>query len=247
MDNLSVLVGAAVGIGFIHTLIGVDHTLPFVVLGRARGWSLRKTLWITGLCGGGHVASSILLGAIGIGLAISATGLDTQLGSSWMSGRIGTFETIESRRGDLASWALILFGIAYAGWSLARWRRLQRDAHEHGDGLVHSHHLASGNHKHSDGSVASLTAWSLFVIFVLGPCEPLIPVLMVPAFEAGLWAVLPVTAAFAATTIGTMLAVVAAAHYGLRLRRFPGLQAHAHTLSGLAIASSGLAIRLFGI
>jgi nickel/cobalt exporter len=247
MDRISVLISAAVGIGFIHTLIGVDHTLPFVVLGRARGWSLRKTLWITGLCGGGHVASSILLGGIGIGLAIAATGLDTQLGSSWLSGRIGAFETIESLRGDLAAWALILFGLCYTGWSLVR-RRRQRDIHEHGDGLVHSHsHPETGDYEHTDGSAASLTAWSLFVIFVLGPCEPLIPVLMVPAFEAGLWAVLPVTAAFAVTTIGTMLAVVAAAHYGLRLRRFPSLQAHAHTLSGLAIASSGLAIRLFGI
>ena len=243
-----VLVGAAVGIGFIHTLIGVDHTLPFVVLGRARGWSLRKTLWITTLCGSGHVASSVLLGGAGIALAISATGLDTGLAPGWMSSRVGTFETIEALRGDLAAWALILFGLVYAGWSLARQRRRQRHVHEHADGVVHSHtHPTLREHTHPAASTASLTAWSLFVIFVLGPCEPLIPLLMVPAFEVGLWAVVPVTLAFALTTLAAMLAVVTAAHRGLALGRFPRLRRHAHTLSGLAIAGSGLAIRLLGI
>ena len=120
MDTVWVLTFAAVGIGFVHTLIGIDHTLPFVVLGRARGWSLRKTLWITGLCGGGHVASSVVLGGAGIGLAIFATGLDTREGYHWMQGRVGAFETIEAVRGDLAAWALVLFGLTYAAWSLAR-------------------------------------------------------------------------------------------------------------------------------
>ena len=131
MDTVWVLVSAAVGIGFVHTVIGIDHTLPFVVLGKARGWSLRRTLWVTGLCGGGHVASSILLGGAGIGLAIFATGLDTREGYHWMQGRVGSFESIEAVRGDLAAWALVVFGLTYAAWSLARRRRSQRHVHEH--------------------------------------------------------------------------------------------------------------------
>ena len=251
MDTVWVLVSAAVGIGFVHTLIGIDHTLPFVVLGRARGWSLRRTLWITGLCGGGHVASSVLLGGAGIGAAIFATGLDTAEGYHWMNGRVGAFESIEAFRGDLASWGLIAFGLTYAGWSLARRRRQQRHVHEHASGVVHAHgDLTADTHEHTTapaGGVAGLTAWSLFVIFVLGPCEPLIPILMVPAFQVGLWAVIPVTLAFGVTTIATMAAVVALAYRGLQFARFPRLRAHAHTLSGLAIASSGLAIMLFAI
>ena len=251
MDTVWVLVSAAVGIGFVHTLIGIDHTLPFVVLGKARGWSLRRTLWVTGLCGGGHVASSVLLGGAGIGLAIFASGLDLQEGHHWMEGRVGVFESIEAFRGDLAAWALVAFGLTYAGWSLARRRRQQRHVHEHASGLVHSHdHPAAGGHEHPSGKaagVAGLTAWSLFVIFVLGPCEPLIPILMVPAFQVGLWAVVPVTVAFGVTTIGTMAAVVAVAYRGLDFVRFPRLQAHVHTLSGLAIASSGVAMMLFAI
>ncbi len=251
MDAVWVLVSAAVGIGFVHTLIGIDHTLPFVVLGKARGWSLRRTLWVTGLCGGGHVASSVLLGGAGIGLAIFATGLDLEEGHHWMEGRVGVFESIEAVRGDLAAWALVLFGLLYAAWSMARRRRQQRHVHEHAGGLVHSHeHPAAGSHRHAPGeagSIAGLTAWSLFVIFVLGPCEPLIPILMVPAFQVGLWAVVPVTVAFGVTTIATMAAVVAVAYRGLDFVRFPRLRAHVHTLSGLAIGGSGLAMLLFAI
>ena len=251
MDAVWVLVSAAVGIGFVHTLIGIDHTLPFVVLGKARGWSLRRTLWITGLCGGGHVASSVLLGGAGIGLAIFATGLDLQEGHHWMEGRVGVFESIEAVRGDLAAWALVAFGLTYAAWSLARRRRQQRHVHEHASGLVHAHrHPEAGSHEHSSGpagSIAGLTAWSLFVIFVLGPCEPLIPILMVPAFQVGLWAVVPVTVAFGVTTMATMAGVVALAYRGLQFVRFPHLRAQAHTLSGLAIAASGLAMMLFAI
>ncbi|MYF03559.1 MAG: hypothetical protein F4230_00685 [Holophagales bacterium] len=82
---------------------------------------------------------------------------------------------------------------------------------------------------------------------MLGPCEPLIPILMVPAFQVGLWAVVPVTLAFGVTTIATMAGVVALAYRGLDFVRFPRLRAHVHTLSGLAIASSGLAILLFAV
>ena len=40
----------------------------------------------------------------------------------------------------------------------------------------------------------SLTPWVLFTIFIFGPCEPLIPILMYPAVTQGVWAVLAVSA-----------------------------------------------------
>ena len=186
MASLDLLITAAIGIGFVHTLIGFDHTLPFVVLSKARGWSLSKTLSLTALCGAGHVLSSVLLGVAGIGVALAATGFDGSAGHGWISARIGSFEGFESLRGDLSAWALILFGVIYAAWSLARRRRQQQHVHEH-DGVVHAHGAegASGDHSHGSSAASpSLTAWSLFVIFVLGPCEPLIPVLMVPPFRS---------------------------------------------------------------
>jgi len=42
------------------------HWLPFVVIGRARGWSRRRTLGAVALAGGGHILATTVLG---IGLA----------------------------------------------------------------------------------------------------------------------------------------------------------------------------------
>lgn len=232
MDTLGILIASAVSIGFLHTLIGVDHTLPFVVLGRAQGWSIGRTLAITFVCGLGHVASSVALGTLGLGLGVAVSRL----------------EIVEAARGGVAAWVLIVFGLVYAAWSLARQRRTQRHAHVHEGGTVHSHAAEQGDHRHDRSlSRAALTGWSLFVIFVLGPCEPLIPLLMVPALELGSWAAVPVTLAFAMTTLVTMSLVVAGGYYGLHLPVFRRLESHAHTLAGLAIAASGFAIQLLGI
>ena len=232
MDTgLNILLMSGIGIGFIHTLIGVDHSLPFVVLGRAQGWSLTKLLTITGVCGLGHVLSSVVLGTVGIGLGVA----------------ISQLEWLEGARGSLAAWTLIIFGLTYAAWSFARQRRRQRHTHEH-QGLVHSHeHSGDASHKHGSLSPTTVTAWSLFVIFLLGPCEPLIPLLMVPALDYGTSGVIQVALAFGLTTIGTMLLVVTIGYYGLKMAAVRPLEAHANTLAGLAIAASGLAIQLFGI
>ena len=96
-DSTLLLAGTAVTIGFIHTLIGPDHYLPFIVMGEARKWTIRKTMLITFLCGIGHVLSSIILGFIGIAAGISLSKL----------------EFFESFRGNIAAWLLIAFGLVY--------------------------------------------------------------------------------------------------------------------------------------
>ena len=170
-QTLTILLGSAVAIGFVHTLIGVDHFLPFIMLGRAERWSLRKLLAITAFCGVGHVLSSVVLGFVGISLGVAVQRL----------------QFIEARRGELASWLLIGFGLAYAAWAVYRTLRSKKHhhphAHESGDAHSHTHsHTREHLHPHNVDRRA-VTVWTLFIIFVFGPCEPLIPVLMVPAFE----------------------------------------------------------------
>ncbi len=232
MDTtLTVLLGSAIGVAFVHTLIGIDHSLPFVVLGKANGWSLRKTLGLTTVCGIGHVLSSVVLGLLGIGLGTA----------------VASLEVIEASRGTLAAWTLIVFGLVYAGWAFARRRRGTRHAHQH-DGLVHSHADARPTHRHSTPSAtAAITAWSLFIIFVLGPCEPLIPLLMIPAAAMGTGVVVLVTVAFGVVTVATMLGLVTLAYYGLRLQRMHWLEQHAQVMAGLAIAASGVVIQVLKI
>ena len=69
--ELNILILTAVSIGFIHTLIGPDHYLPFIMMSKARGWSIGKTIWITLACGIGHVFSSVVIGVLGIGLGLA--------------------------------------------------------------------------------------------------------------------------------------------------------------------------------
>lgn len=247
MDNIAdTLLATALTVGVIHTLIGVDHAIPFIVLSRAQKWSLYKTWWITGLCGLGHVLSSVVIGAVGIGLGVAVSKL----------------EWIESQRGSLAAWTLIGFGLAYTVWGLYRGWRSRSPAHLHADGTVHSHPSGpSHEHPHEDGHThhhhgprvvggfveATPTVGALFVVFVLGPCEALIPLLMVPASQNDPGLVAAVVAVFGVATIATMLTVVTLGYYGIRARVFDVLERHAHTAAGLAIALSGIGIQLLGI
>jgi len=237
--SLSLLLATAVSIGFVHTLIGVDHSLPFVVLGRARGWSMARVLAITVACGLAHVLSSVLIGGIGIAIG---TGLDK-------------LEFIEGMRGSIASWLIVGFGLSWAAWALVRQRRghSHSHGHAHSDGTLHDHlhdHQSEHVHAHAapGGKRVGLTAfWSLFLIFAFGPCEALIPMLMYPAMEGAWSSVVLVTAVFGLTTIGTMVAVVAIAYAGALRVSLDRFQRHADVFAGLTIALTGAAIPLLGI
>jgi sulfite exporter TauE/SafE len=233
MDTLSLeLLLAAVGIALVHTLAGPDHYLPFVMLSRARKWSARKTLWVTAVCGLGHVASSLVLGAVGVAVGVS----------------VGAIEGMESARGELAAWLLVGFGAAYGLWGLRRAIRGRRglELHAHG-GHVHLHAHGEPGHAHGVKGERGATFWALFVIFVLGPCEPLIPLVIAPA-STGRWQLAAVVAVvFSITTILTMLAVVLLALLGAQRLRLAFLERWAHALAGGMVAASGLAILFLGL
>lgn len=53
------------GVAFLHAAMPT-HWLPFVAIGRTRGWSRRRTLWAVALAGGGHILTTT---ALGVGLA----------------------------------------------------------------------------------------------------------------------------------------------------------------------------------
>lgn len=230
---LTVLLWTAATAAVFHTAIGVDHTLPFILIGKARGWSLARTLGVTALCGVGHVLSSIVIGTVGIALGIAFERL----------------EWIEGSRGTMASWALIGFGLAYAVWGIRRgWLNKRHEhVHVHGD-TVHSHeHDHKGEHAHPHGDTSSVTTWWLFVIFVLGPCEALIPILAAPGSEGDWMAVVLTCVVFGAATLATMVGLVAAGAMGLTLVPLRPLERWSHALAGGTVALSGLAIQVLGI
>jgi sulfite exporter TauE/SafE len=233
-SELTVLAVTAASIGVGHTLLGPDHYLPFVVLARARGWSKATTVLITVLCGIGHVGSSIVLGMAGIALGVAVTRI----------------EGIESARGDIAAWLLTAFGLVYMVWGLRRAARHRSHSHPHAhvDGERHDHihdHECAHLHPHDQAAAApALTPWVLFTIFVFGPCEPLIPILMYPAAAKSAFGVALVAGVFGAATILTMLATVLLLSFGLSRLPTRGLERYSHALAGLAIFACGVAIHL---
>jgi len=234
--TLLVLVATAASVGFAHTITGPDHYLPFVAMARIGRWSLAKTITVTLVCGVGHVLSSVILGALGIALGLA----------------VGSLEWFEGARGNLAGWLLLGFGLAYLAWGIKRALRNQphTHAHAHADGVVHDHdHVHSDEHAHlhtDEARAASMTPWILFTIFVFGPCEPLIPLLMFPAAKLSLWGVALVALVFALCTLATMTAVVVAGYFGLARVSLSGLGRFSHALAGFAVAACGAAIQ-FGL
>lgn len=229
------LAGTAVTIGFIHTIVGPDHYVPFIVMGEARRWTIRRTMLITFLCGLGHVLSSVIVGFIGIAAGISLSKL----------------EFFESFRGNIAAWLLIAFGLVYMLISLRSLYRRKKHvhAHYHTDGTDHEHehgHFSGHSHIHLENK-KNMTPWILFLIFVLGPCEPLIPIVMYPAAENNIHGVIIVSLLFSVVTIGTMMSVVLAFRLGLSRINLRPLERYVNVIAGATIVVSGLAIQFLGL
>ena len=157
-------------------------------------------------------------------------------------------EFIESARGEVAAWLLVAFGMMYGTWGIVRAvrDRPHTHAHDHANGTRHVHeHSHAHDHAHvHEGAARRATAWTLFVVFVLGPCEPLIPLLMFPAATHGPASALMVAAVFGVVTIATMTAVVLLSTFGLHYLPFQTAGRYGHAVAGAVIVLSGFAIRL---
>lgn len=234
--EFNVLIITAASIGFFHTLTGPDHYLPFVMISWARKWSAAKTAWVSFLCGLGHIGSSVLLGLIGISLGLAVKKL----------------ELAESFRGNIAAWLLIALGLVYFAWGLRRayQRKTHAHSHIHTADVEHSHlhgHSHEHAHVHCDPNKVNITPWVLFIVFVFGPCEPLIPLLMYPAAKNSFFTLAAVTGVFGTVTIATMLTLILLSRAGVNFVRLAKLQRFDHAIAGATILICGLAIQFLGL
>lgn len=223
-QEITILLFTAASLGFIHTVLGPDHYVPFIVMSKAGKWSKLKTIWITIISGIGHVLSSVILGFIGIGFGAA----------------LHEIVEIESSRGEIASWLMIAFGLVYFVWGMRR--AIKKKGHYH----FQSHHAESDHHHHHH-KIVNLTPWIIFTIFVFGPCEVLIPLLMYPAAQQSLIGLILVTLVFGATTILTMLSIVLLGSFGVELIPLGKVERYSHALAGLFIFLSGSAIQFLGL
>lgn len=191
-----------------HVVLGPDHYVPFIGLGKAQKWSARKLFFIIFLGGILHVGSSFVIGSIGLLAGFT----------------VARLESVEAWRASIAPLLLIGFGIAYAIWGLKR----------------------SGHHAHAHLKNGSATVWMLMLVFVFGPCEPLIPIMFLAAVY-GLPEVILVTATFGVVTVASMLTVSFALYKGVSFLPSHKLEHHSHTIAGVVIALTGFAVIVFGL
>ena len=203
-------------------------------MGKARNWTLGRTLRVTLACGLGHVLSSVFIGLVGL----------------LLGAQLASLVFIEGIRGNFAAWALLAFGLVYLAWGLKQAGRSHQHAHVHRHGdIVHTHehdHRTDHAHVH-DTNKRGITPWILFIVFVLGPCEALIPLLMYPASQHDTWLVLTVAIVFGTVTLLTMMLGVTVTMLGLERLRIPGLRRYAHAIAGASIVVCGGAIGFLGL
>lgn len=231
LNELWILISTAIIISCVHTLMGPDHYLPFIALSKARGWSFSKTLMWTVICGCGHVWSSVLLGLGGAAIGWSLAKID------WLEGV----------RGGIAGWVLLLFGLLYSIWGLVRAK--QNRVHKHfdvyEDGAIYVY-----EHKHGETLNTkerhAVTPWVMFIIFLLGPCEPMIPLLYFPAAKNSWWVMLVIILVYTFFTLLTMLVMVFLGYYGFGFLKTGRLEKYMHALGGLSIFICGAGMVFMG-
>jgi sulfite exporter TauE/SafE len=192
-------------------------------------------MWITFISGVGHVTGSVVLGLIGIAMGFSLSKL----------------EAIEASRGSVVGWMLIAFGVLYTAYGLYKYYK--RGAHVHLPAFLRPKsirhrdlHLAEDDLENQDDA-GRLTPWILFLIFVFGPCEVLIPMLVYPAAEQSGMGVFLVALVFGIATVGTMLLVVLLGYQGISLLRFKGKEYQIHLFAGLIILLAGVGMQFLGL
>lgn len=229
------LILAATSIGFVHTIAGPDHYIPFIALSKSKKWSNLKTLIIVIICGIGHILSSVMIGLLGIAAGVAISSVDV----------------FESSRGDIAAWLLISFGLIYTIWGIKKSinNKPHTHIHSHHDGDLHIHeHKHEKDHTHVHTTEKkSVTPWVLFIIFIFGPCEPLIPLLMFPAAKGNYFEAVLVTIFFGIITIFTMLGMTFLGLYGISLLPFHRLEKNMHVISGATILICGIGMKFLGL
>jgi sulfite exporter TauE/SafE len=149
--------------------------------------------------------------------------------------QLSKLKAFEAFRGELTGWLIIAFGLVYLVWGLRRAvsQRKQKQVMEKLESPAKAAPPAR-----------RIVPWVLFVVFLLGPCEPLIPILMFPAAQMNTMSIALVAGVFGLVTIATMLGMVLLPLSGIRRIRIPALKTWGHALAGTLIILCGAGIQL---
>jgi len=138
-----------------------------------------------------------------------------------------SLEFFEGSRGNIAGWLLILAGVLYSLWSLRR----------------HTHDHLKIDFDDEKSRRRSVLIWTLVAVFILGPCEPLVPLMFV-AVQISWWAVIVASGLFMMLTLVVMEVFVLTGLSGLKL--MPGHLTHrvGNIMASLVIIALGATLML---
>jgi nickel/cobalt transporter (NicO) family protein len=217
---------SACSTAIIHALIP-DHWLPFALMARAQGWSVRRTLTLVGTTGAIHAGVSIALGTL-----VYAAGSGT---AHRLAGHF------QASSGIVGGWLMLLFGIGYGLLAHLREARAHHPAGHaaNGSDAGGHEHLHAHGHLLSRWSRGTITGGALVAIIGISPCVLLQPILFAAGAE-GLGVAAVAAAGFALCTVGTMLAVTWAASRGMDRLNLPFFARYGDLASGLMLAALGV-------
>ena len=162
------------------------------------------------------------LGHVGISIIFSVVGILLGFSLSRLKG-------IEGHRGEIALWLLIGFGIAYMLWGIKKAREDKRR-------IIDEEKLKA----------KTVAVWTMFAIIILGPCEPLVPLVFL-GYNYGLVGVISVSVIFSIITLLMMLTQSLLAFMGIQLIKSDIAERYAHAFAGLVIALTGVFVMVMEI
>jgi cadmium resistance protein CadD (predicted permease) len=162
------------------------------------------------------------LGHVGISILFSVLGI--LLGFS-----LSKLKNIEGHRGELVLWLLIGFGVAYMIWGIKKAREKKR-------------HIID----EQESKAKTVAVWTMFAVIILGPCEPLVPLVFL-GYNYGWLGVITVSVVFSIITIIMMLAQSLLAFMGIQLIKSDILERYSHAFAGFIIALTGVFVMFAGI
>ena len=231
---LTTIAATGFAVAALHAAIPT-HWLPFVLVGRARGWSRAQTIGVAVLAGLGHVVITSLLGLL----------------VAWLGFRIGE---------EVGGWLPWVTGGVLVGVGLFFFFRQWRGrgvCHHHAPGGRHQEGTGCGHeegHSHwqaelQDSEIVAGRGgdWAaiggLLVMLTLSPCEGFLPIYLL-GVQYGWAGLLVLSGTLAVATLGAMVLLTWLALLGferLEIRRFERMEAG---LLGLLFTVLGLLVVL---
>lgn len=136
---------------------------------------------------------------------------------------------LEGHRGEIALWLLIGFGIAYMIWGIKKAKERE-----------------CKNMTAEECNAKTVAVWTTFAVIVLGPCEPLIPLVFL-GYNYGFAGIMAVSVVFSIITLIMMISQSLLAFMGIQLIRNDIADRYSHAFAGLVIALTGAFVMVLGI